>query len=64
MYNNSAVFRGFGVTQSIFAIESMMDILQNLALISGTRRKNALREAVNEYGTVLRRALACWIVSI
>jgi CO/xanthine dehydrogenase Mo-binding subunit/aerobic-type carbon monoxide dehydrogenase small subunit (CoxS/CutS family) len=49
MYTNNppaGAFRGFGVTQSIFAIESMMDMLaQELSMDPvDLRRKNALRE--------------------
>jgi CO/xanthine dehydrogenase Mo-binding subunit/aerobic-type carbon monoxide dehydrogenase small subunit (CoxS/CutS family) len=49
MYTNnppSGAFRGFGVTQSTFAIESMMDMLAHTLGMDPLqlRRKNALRE--------------------
>jgi len=63
MYTNnppSGAFRGFGVTQSIFAIESMMDILAKALGKDPVefRRKNALREGgVTSTGQVLRESV-------
>ncbi len=59
MYTNNppaGAFRGFGVTQSAFAMESMMDILAEELGIDPLvlRRKNALREgSVTSTGQVL-----------
>lgn len=63
MYSNnppSGAFRGFGVTQSAFAIESMIDILaKELGMDPvGFRRKNALREGgTTSTGQVLRESV-------
>jgi CO/xanthine dehydrogenase Mo-binding subunit/aerobic-type carbon monoxide dehydrogenase small subunit (CoxS/CutS family) len=63
VYTNNppaGAFRGFGVTQSIFAIESMMDILASELVIDPVRlrRKNALREGgVTNTGQVLRESV-------
>ena len=59
MYTNNppaGAFRGFGVTQSTFAIESMMDMLaKELGMDPvGLRRKNALRDGgITSTGQVL-----------
>jgi CO/xanthine dehydrogenase Mo-binding subunit/aerobic-type carbon monoxide dehydrogenase small subunit (CoxS/CutS family) len=59
MYTNNppaGAFRGFGVTQSTFAIESMMDILAQALAIDPIqiRRKNALRAGgITSTGQVL-----------
>jgi CO/xanthine dehydrogenase Mo-binding subunit/aerobic-type carbon monoxide dehydrogenase small subunit (CoxS/CutS family) len=53
-------FRGFGVTQSAFAIESMIDILAKKLGMDpvGFRRKNALREGgTTNTGQVLRESV-------
>jgi CO/xanthine dehydrogenase Mo-binding subunit/aerobic-type carbon monoxide dehydrogenase small subunit (CoxS/CutS family) len=63
MYTNNppaGAFRGFGVTQSIFAIESMMDILAKGLDMDPVelRRKNALREgSTTSTGQVLRESV-------
>jgi xanthine dehydrogenase molybdenum-binding subunit len=63
MYTNNppaGAFRGFGVTQSIFAIESMMDMLAKALGMDPVelRRKNALREGgVTSTGQVLRESV-------
>ena len=63
MYTNNppaGAFRGFGVTQSIFAMESMIDILARELGIDPLelRRKNALREGgVTSTGQVLRESV-------
>ncbi|MGD8819140.1 MAG: molybdopterin-dependent oxidoreductase [Anaerolineae bacterium] len=63
MYTNnppSGAFRGFGVTQSAFAVESNMDILaQELGMDPfALRRKNALRVgAMTATGQVLRESV-------
>ncbi len=63
MYTNNppaGAFRGFGVTQSAFAIESMMDMLaENLGLEPlALRRLNALRVgSVTNTGQVLRESV-------
>jgi xanthine dehydrogenase molybdenum-binding subunit len=63
MYTNNppaGAFRGFGVTQSIFAIECMMDILAKELEMNSLelRRKNALREGgVTSTGQVLRESV-------
>ncbi len=60
VYTNNppaGAFRGFGVTQSAFAIESMMDMLAAELKMDpvGLRRKNALREGgKTSTGQVLR----------
>jgi len=60
MYTNNppaGAFRGFGVTQSTFAIECMMDMLAKELDMDpvGLRRKNALREGgITSTGQVLR----------
>jgi CO/xanthine dehydrogenase Mo-binding subunit/aerobic-type carbon monoxide dehydrogenase small subunit (CoxS/CutS family) len=63
MYTNNppaGAFRGFGVTQSAFAVESMMDMLAaelNLDRVE-LRRKNALRVgSVTNTGQVLRESV-------
>jgi CO/xanthine dehydrogenase Mo-binding subunit/aerobic-type carbon monoxide dehydrogenase small subunit (CoxS/CutS family) len=63
MYTNNppaGAFRGFGVTQSTFAVESMMDILAGaLGMDALTLRKvNALREGgVTSTGQLLRESV-------
>lgn len=63
MYTNNppaGAFRGFGVTQSAFAIESMMDMLAEKLGIEPVelRRKNALRlGSVTNTGQVLRESV-------
>ncbi|GAB4474582.1 MAG: selenium-dependent xanthine dehydrogenase [Anaerolineales bacterium] len=63
MYTNNppaGAFRGFGVTQSAFAIESMMDMLAHTLQIDPIelRRKNALRVgSVTNTGQVLRESV-------
>ena len=63
MYTNNppaGAFRGFGVTQSTFAIESMMDMLAKELNIDPVqlRRKNALREGgITSTGQVLRESV-------
>jgi xanthine dehydrogenase molybdenum-binding subunit len=63
MYTNnppSGAFRGFGVTQSAFAVESMMDTLAEKLQIDPVeiRRKNALRVgSVTNTGQVLRESV-------
>ncbi len=63
MYTNNppaGAFRGFGVTQSAFAIESMMDILaEELGMDPiELRRKNALRVgSVTNTGQILRESV-------
>jgi CO/xanthine dehydrogenase Mo-binding subunit/aerobic-type carbon monoxide dehydrogenase small subunit (CoxS/CutS family) len=63
MYTNNppaGAFRGFGVTQSTFAIESMMDILSKELGMDPVelRRKNALREGgTTSTGQVLRESV-------
>ena len=63
MYTNNppaGAFRGFGVTQSIFAIESMMDMLAKELDMDPLelRRKNALREGVmTSTGQVLHESV-------
>ncbi len=63
MYTNNppaGAFRGFGVTQSTFAMESMMDMLANELKMDpvGFRRKNALREgSLTSTGQVLRESV-------
>ena len=63
MYTNNppaGAFRGFGVTQSIFAMESMMDILARSLEIDPLefRRKNALRAGgTTSTGQVLRESV-------
>jgi CO/xanthine dehydrogenase Mo-binding subunit/aerobic-type carbon monoxide dehydrogenase small subunit (CoxS/CutS family) len=63
MYTNNppaGAFRGFGVTQSIFAIESMMDILAEALHMDplALRRVNALREgSVTSTGQILRESV-------
>ncbi len=63
MYTNNppaGAFRGFGVTQSTFAMESMMDMLANELNIDpvGFRRKNALHEgSVTSTGQALRESV-------
>lgn len=60
MYTNNppaGAFRGFGVTQSTFAIESMMDMLAELLRLDRIelRRKNALRVgSITNTGQVLK----------
>ncbi|MEK6575455.1 MAG: molybdopterin cofactor-binding domain-containing protein, partial [Chloroflexota bacterium] len=60
MYTNNppaGAFRGFGVTQSAFAVESMMDEMAETLKIDPVelRRKNAMREgSVTNTGQVLR----------
>jgi CO/xanthine dehydrogenase Mo-binding subunit/aerobic-type carbon monoxide dehydrogenase small subunit (CoxS/CutS family) len=63
MYTNNppaGAFRGFGVTQSTFAIESMMDMLAEALNIDpiALRRKNALSEGgITSTGQVLRESV-------
>jgi selenium-dependent xanthine dehydrogenase len=63
MYTNNppaGAFRGFGVTQSAFAIESIMDILAEQLGIDpiALRRKNALRVgSVTNTGQLLRESV-------
>jgi CO/xanthine dehydrogenase Mo-binding subunit/aerobic-type carbon monoxide dehydrogenase small subunit (CoxS/CutS family) len=63
MYTNNppaGAFRGFGVTQSIFAVESMMDMLAKELGMNPVelRRKNALREGgMTSTGQVLRESV-------
>ncbi len=63
MYTNNppaGAFRGFGVTQSAFAIESMMDILAEELSVDPIelRHKNALRVgSVTNTGQVLRESV-------
>jgi len=63
MYTNnppSGAFRGFGVTQSAFAVESMMDTLAEKLEMDPVelRRKNALRVgSVTNTGQVLRESV-------
>jgi xanthine dehydrogenase molybdenum-binding subunit len=63
MYTNNppaGAFRGFGVTQSAFAIESMMDTLAEKLAIDPIelRRRNALRVgSVTNTGQVLRESV-------
>jgi CO/xanthine dehydrogenase Mo-binding subunit/aerobic-type carbon monoxide dehydrogenase small subunit (CoxS/CutS family) len=63
MYTNNppaGAFRGFGVTQSTFAIESMMDMIANELGMDpvGFRRKNALIEGgTTSTGQVLRESV-------
>jgi CO/xanthine dehydrogenase Mo-binding subunit/aerobic-type carbon monoxide dehydrogenase small subunit (CoxS/CutS family) len=63
MYTNNppaGAFRGFGVTQSTFAIESMMDMLAMALNIDPItlRRKNALSEGgITSTGQVLRESV-------
>ncbi|HSB66485.1 MAG TPA: molybdopterin cofactor-binding domain-containing protein, partial [Anaerolineales bacterium] len=63
MYTNNppaGAFRGFGVSQSTFAVESMMDILaEKLGMPPLTlRKKNALREgSVTSTGQVLHESV-------
>ncbi len=63
MYTNNppaGAFRGFGVTQSIFAIECMMDMLAKELDMNPLelRRKNALREGgVTSTGQVLHESV-------
>ena len=63
MYTNNppaGAFRGFGVTQSTFAIESMMDMLAKELHINplALRRKNALREgSMTSTGQVLKESV-------
>ena len=63
MYTNnppSGAFRGFGVTQSAFAVESMMDTLAEKLEIDPVeiRRKNALRVgSVTNTGQTLRESV-------
>ena len=63
MYTNNppaGAFRGFGVTQSTFAIESMLDMLAKELGMDPVdlRRKNALREgSVTSTGQVLRESV-------
>ncbi len=63
VYTNNppaGAFRGFGVTQSAFAIESMMDMLAHALGMDPVeiRRKNALREgSVTSTGQVLREGV-------
>jgi CO/xanthine dehydrogenase Mo-binding subunit/aerobic-type carbon monoxide dehydrogenase small subunit (CoxS/CutS family) len=62
MYTNNppaGAFRGFGVSQSTFAIESMMDMLAKALNIDpvALRRKNALTEGgITSTGQVLRES--------
>lgn len=66
MFTNNppaGAFRGFGVTQSIFAVESMMDMLAGELRMDPIelRRKNALREGgVTSTGQVLRESVGLW----
>ncbi len=56
----AGAFRGFGVTQSAFAIESMMDMLAEVLGLEpvALRRKNALRTgSVTSTGQVLREGV-------
>lgn len=63
MYTNNppaGAFRGFGVTQSTFAIESTMDMLANMLKLDPVelRRKNALHVgAITSTGQVLRESV-------
>ena len=63
MYTNNppaGAFRGFGVTQSTFAIESMMDILAEELKMDpiAVRRRNALREqGTTSTGQVLNESV-------
>ncbi len=63
MYTNNppaGAFRGFGVTQSAFAIESMMDMLAEKLELDpiALRRKNALRAgSITNTGQVLRESV-------
>ncbi|PJF45253.1 MAG: aldehyde oxidoreductase, partial [Candidatus Thermofonsia Clade 3 bacterium] len=63
MYTNNApcgAFRGFGVTQSAFAVESNMDIVAEALGMDPIefRRKNAMRVgAVTATGQVLRESV-------
>jgi CO/xanthine dehydrogenase Mo-binding subunit/aerobic-type carbon monoxide dehydrogenase small subunit (CoxS/CutS family) len=63
MYTNNppaGAFRGFGVTQSTFAMESMMDMLAKELGMDPVefRRKNALREGgITSTGQVLRESV-------
>jgi CO/xanthine dehydrogenase Mo-binding subunit/aerobic-type carbon monoxide dehydrogenase small subunit (CoxS/CutS family) len=63
MYTNNppaGAFRGFGVTQSAFAIESMMDMLAHALGIDplDLRRKNALQEgSMTSTGQVLKESV-------
>ncbi|MEK7277843.1 MAG: molybdopterin cofactor-binding domain-containing protein, partial [Chloroflexota bacterium] len=63
MYTNnppSGAFRGFGVTQSAFAVETMMDMLAETLKIDPVelRRKNALRVgSVTNTGQLLRESV-------
>lgn len=63
MYTNNppaGAFRGFGVTQSTFAIESMMDMLANTLGMDPVmlRRENALRDGgTTSTGQILRESV-------
>jgi xanthine dehydrogenase molybdenum-binding subunit len=64
MYTNnppSGAFRGFGVTQSAFAIESLMDDLARTLDMDPVelRRLNACRSSLN---TGERKASVCWCI--
>jgi CO/xanthine dehydrogenase Mo-binding subunit len=65
MYTNNApcgAFRGFGVTQSAFAVESNMDILAAALGMDPVelRLKNAMRVgAMSATGQVMRESVGC-----